>query len=315
MRAPSFMNILGSKRGTTSLIFICSTILVILLSALFTDIGYIAYQRYKLRYDVDTIAKLGAEALCISREECIKVIESNVVKRIKGVNKLDVRISDNNREITIYTGRKLQYVFLRFFGLKDKQLESNVTAKISIVTSYKGIRPFAVEKKEIIYGEEYILSPLDPLSNKIGNDKAMGIVLLDQGKGSFETNMLYGYIKSVNIGDHIYAIKEDSAKVSTNLVEKIIQRCNHQPICTYDNHKEDCPRILVIPVVDKIDPSGKKAMTVLGFTAFFIEGIDEKLNAVNGNTALKGRFMIYTVNSDTSDEIYDFGLLGVKLIH
>lgn len=315
MRAPSFMNILGSKRGSTSLIFICSTILVILLSALFTDIGYIAYQRYKLKYDVETIAKLGAEALCISREECMKVIEDNVVKKIKGVNKLDVKISDDNREITIYTGRKLQYVFLRVFGYEEKQLESKVTAKISVVTSYKGIRPFAVEKKEILYGEEYALYPLVDLSDKTGSGRVMGIAPLDLGKGSFETNMLYGYTKSVNLGNHVYAVKDDSAKIGANLADKIIERCNHEPVCSYKSFKVDCPRILIIPVVDKIDPRGNKAMTVLGFTAFFIEGYDEKLKNANGSTALKGRFIKYTVNSDTSDGVYDFGLLGVKLVH
>lgn len=315
MRAPLFVNISGSKRGSTSLIFICSTILVILLSALFTDIGYIAYQRYKLKYDVEAIAKLGAEALCTSREECIKVIESNVVKRIKGVNKLDIKISDNNREITIYTGRKLQYVFLRVLGYKEKQLESKVTAKISVVTSYKGIRPFAVEKKELLYGEEYTLSPIEQLSDKTGNDRVLGIVPLDLGKGSFETYMLYGYTKSINSGNHVYAARDESAKIGANLADKIIERCNHEPVCSYIGYKEDCPRILIIPVVDKIDPSGNRPMTVLGFTAFFVEGYDEKLKNAGGSIALKGRFIKYTVNSDTSDGVYDFGLLGVKLVH
>ncbi len=315
MKRSLFVNILKSSKGTTSVIFICSTIVVILLSALFTDIGYIAFERYKLAKSVDLIAKLGAEAVFADREECINIIESNAVKRIKDLNKLDVKVSDNNREISLYAGKKLNYIFLKYFGVKEKQIESSVTAKISIVTSYKGIRPFAVEKDEINYGKQYYLSlDVNSQESSIVGEDTKRIVPLSLGDEEFETSIIYGYRKSVNAGRILYAMTAGFEKLNKSMVD-VYNRCKHDPPCTYENHEDECPRIFILPVVDKADFSGKNGMTVLGFTAFFVEEVENEDKSNGGIMRFKGRFIRYTVNSSTSDGIADFGLLGVKLIH
>ena len=302
------MRILGRTEGSTSIIFVCSTIIVIMLAAFITDIGYIAIERYKLSNDADFIARLGVQALSKSREECVKTIESSAVDRIRNMNMLDIKISDTNREVSLYVGRKLDYIFLKYFGMSEKEIKAKVTAKLSVATSYKGIRPFGIEKSEIEYGKQYFLNYVDIGSSK-KSANTNRLIPLNLGKGNFKTNIVYGYGIDVKIGDSIYALPNAD---SISSIKEALSKCKHEPPCTYDSNVDNCPKKIVLPVIDKADLIGKKGMKVLGFTTFFVEDL---ITDDNSSFSLKGRFLRNTIYTDTSDAATDFGLLGIKLIH
>ncbi|WP_010247426.1 TadE/TadG family type IV pilus assembly protein [Acetivibrio cellulolyticus] len=310
------INLLKNRSGSTSVIFLCSAVIIILLSAIATDIGYIAIERYKMDRVLDQIAKIGATALIVDKNECTKVIKENAVKRIDNITKLEINVSDNNREMSINIERKLDYIFLKYIGFKDKNINSRVTAKVSNVTSFKGIRPFAIPKTEINYGKQYYLSTKESkfLENN-DNGGFIRLITLNIGDGNFETAILYGLNKTVNTGKSIYALDQSDFSRGNESIDRLIKKCDREPSCTYENYEVDCSRIIVLPVVDKAEASGKKAMVILGFTAFFIENVSVDKEKNKESIELKGRFIKYTVNSSTSDGIPDFGLLGVKLKH
>lgn len=314
MKTVSIFKVLKGSKGSTSVIFICSVFIIILLSALVTDIGYIAFERYKLSRSVDSIVMSGAEALTDSREKCIELIKNNVAKSINDIKDMDVRISDNNREISLYVTKDIGYIFLRYIGFNDKQIESRVTAKLSNVTSFKGIRPFAVEREDLLFGKQYYLTTSKAISGESGDIRVRRLIPLDIGNESFETALIYGYRKKVNIGNVIHSYTDNSFKIDGNSFAELIKRCKHDPPCTFENHVDGCSRIIVLPVVEKNDSSESNSMKVIGFTTFFIEDGNRQENN-EGSIALKGRFIRYTVNAMTSDGMPDFGLLGVKLIH
>mgnify|MGYP000005854720 CR=1 FL=1 len=304
------INLLKNIRGSTSLVFICSAFIIILLSAILTDIGYMAFERYKMDRSLDNIAKKGAKALLISKNECVKVIQEDVAKRIKNITKLDINVSENNREMSINLEREIDYIFLKYIGFSDKKIDSRVVAKISNVVSYKGIRPFALPKKELIYGKEYWLF-LDKES-QYERDDILEIMPVDIGKGNFETGILFGFNKTVHTGDNLTVFTQIDFSNASKNIEELIKKCKRIPKCTYDNYDADCSRIIILPVVDKIEDSAEKSMKVLGFTSFFIEDTELENEDV---LKIKGKFIKYTVKSNTSDGVSDFGLLGVKLMH
>ncbi len=308
-----FLELLKNKRGSTSIIFICSAIFIILLSAVATDIGYMAFERYKMDKVLDGIAEQGAKALLINKNEGIKVIKQNAVKGIKNMTKLDINVSDNNREMSINLERKIDYIFLKYIGFSDKKINSRVTVKVSNVTSYKGIRPFAVPKGEFVYGKQYCLSLNNEKEYKNSEEEAvLSVIPINIGSGNFDTGILFGFNKTVRTGDSLNEMSEIDFLTATKSAKKLIEKCKRVPGCTYDNYESDCSRIIILPVVDNIEVYGEKSMKVLGFTAFFIEDCDfEDRDAL----IIKGKFIKYTVKSSTSDGIPDFGLLGVKLMH
>ncbi len=309
------IKLLRNRNGSTSVIFVCSTVIIILLSAIVTDIGYIAIERYKLDRVVDRIAQMGATALIADKSECIKVINENAAKSISNITKLDINVSDNNREMSINIERKLDYIFLKFIGFNDKKINSRVTAKVSNVTSYKGIRPFAIPKTEIKYGKEYCLSTAgDKAFQKTEYSNYLRLIPVNIGSGNFATGILYGFNKAVNTGERIYELSQSDFKDGNESINKLIEKCKRQPPCTYDNYDNACSRIIILPVVDIGGKSSENSMIVMGFTAFFIEDVSMSEEKDKG-IEIKGRFIKYTVNSITSDGIADFGLLGVRLKH
>lgn len=315
VKGARFIKLLMNRKGSTSVIFVCSTIIIILLAAFVTDIGYIAIERYKLDRVIDRIAQMGAKALIVSKDECIRVINENAVKSISNISKLDINVSDNNREMSIIIERKLDYIFLKFIGFKDKKINSRVTAKVSNVTSYKGIRPFAINKTQIEYEKEYCLTTAgDKAFQKSNYSNYLTLIPVNTGSGNFATAILYGYNKAVYTGEVVYELPQSDLKDGNESISKLIEKCKRQPACTYDNYDYSCPRIIVLPVVDIDDKSKEDRLVVMGFTAFFIEDLSINKEDDRG-IEIKGRFIKYTVDSNTSDGIPDFGLLGVKLKH
>lgn len=310
------ISLLNNRRGSTSFVFVCSALIIILLSAMVTDIGYIAIERYKMDRLLDRIAEQGANALLVDKNEGIKVIKENAVKSINNITKLDINVSDNNREMSINLERKIDYIFLKYIGFDDKRINSRVTAKVSNVTSYKGIRPFAVPKSEIKYGKQYYLSILEGKQYKTSKEENfLRLIPVNIGNGNFETGIMFGLNKTVQTGDNIYALSKIDFLSVNKSIDRLTEKCNKIPACVYDNYELDCPRIIILPVVDNIEVSGKKAMKVLGFTAFFIEGGNFDGDDNKEYVGISGKFIKYAVNSITSDGIPDFGLVGVKLMH
>ena len=196
MKRRTIFNILKETKGSTSLVFICSVVLIVILSAIITDIGYVAYERYRLSKNVDSIVMSGAQTLADNREKCIESIKRKVSAKIRGTSNMDISISDNNREITLYVKKDIGYIFLRYIGFKDKQIESRVTAKLSNITSFKGIRPFAIERKELPFGEQCKLTNSSDAINKDNDDvQVLQIIPLDTQNESFKTSFVYGYRK------------------------------------------------------------------------------------------------------------------------
>ena len=205
--------------------------------------------------------------------------------------------------------------FLRYIGFKDKQIESRVTAKLSNITSFKGIRPFAIERKELPFGEQCKLTNSSDAINKDNDDvQVLQIIPLDTQNESFKTSFVYGYRKKVHLSMSLYAVSGGSLNIDENSVDELINKCRHSPLCSYEKHAHGCPRIIILPVVEKEDLSIDGAMKVVGFTAFFVEG-GNVAKGIRDTITLEGRFIRYTVNASTSDGMPDFGLLGVKLIH
>lgn len=310
------IKLIRSKRGSSTVIFVCSAVIIILLSAVISDIGYIAVERYKMDRIVDRLAEVGVTAMITDRDECEKLINENAVKSIKNITKLNVKVSDNNREMSINIERKLDYIFLKYIGFMDKKIASTVTVKVSNVTSYKGIRPFAVVKSDIEYGKQYYLSTNKEKPPKVSKEvNFLRLIPINIGKESFETGIIYGINNTVHSGDRIYALPQGDYEGKSKSLDKLIEKCNREPACTYDNYEAGCSRIIIMPVVDREEVSAEKEMKILGFTAFFIEDDNYADGKDKEGIELKGRFIKYTVKSSTSDGVPDFGLLGIKIKH
>ncbi|TYQ12968.1 UNVERIFIED_CONTAM: hypothetical protein Cloal_4011 [Acetivibrio alkalicellulosi] len=299
------MSVFKNSKGSTSVIFISSIIVVVLISAFITDIGYIAIERYKFSKDLNSIVSSEMGKFIQGDEKITDNIIKEINKKYTSITNVDIKVSENGREMTLYADRNLHYIFLKHLGFIVKPIDFRVTAKGSNVNSYRGIRPFALIKTEIDFEKERYLSFI---INEEDNKKMFHkIVPLALGKQSFNSNIIHGYWERINVGDTVTPYSGEIIDIDS--VDRLMSGCKNTPYCTYDNYKDGCSKIIIIPVVEELEDSIK----VIGFSAFFIE--EGNFDKQTGNVTLKGRFIRYIVNETISDGIPDFGLLGVRLIN
>lgn len=296
---------LKENKGSTPVIMICVSIIIILAAALLTDIGYAALERFKLKENAGAVAEEGAEILANNREKAVEYMKLSAVRKVNDLNALDIRVSDNNREITVSMGKPFKYIFLSLLGFSGKDIKANITVKLSPVNAYKGLRPLGVTRESLVFDKKITLSD----KQNQGTD-VTSILPIDYGSGSFETDIVYGNRKLFHIGDKVNILSKDVAEEVYEGIGNLIKKCGHQPTCTYDNFVRGCSRIIVLPVVEKAGGIDADSVSILGFTSFFVE--DSRMDG--NNVSITGSFIKYTAKSVTNDGAADFGLLGVRFI-
>ncbi|MCX7708850.1 MAG: hypothetical protein N2484_03275 [Clostridia bacterium] len=294
-----------STKGSSSIVVVCSAVMILLTAALVTDIGYAAFERYKLSKGAKEVAKIGAAELIKNRETAVRMMKENAVQKVSSLSEMDIKISDNHREISIRLGKPFEYIFLGYAGIQSKELKEGVTARLSGISQYKGIRPFAVEKQNFRFDQDFILS-----NQKSERPNSIRIRELDLGNGDFESSILYGFRKNLKAGNGVYPLNEFSKEQTEQCIKQLLDKCKHKPRCTPENYQRDCSRIMILPVVGKLQDENQEIMKIEGFTAFFIKNT----NTTKQGLVLEGRFLKYTVDSRINDAVPDFGLMGIELI-
>jgi len=293
----------NKNRGNTSIVILCTIIIIILLSAVITDIGYSAVMRYQLANGARMTALKGAELLAVDKTKAEESIRAFAVSKVRDLNRLEIKVSGSGKELTVSMGRSFDYIFLKHIGFKRKQICSRMTAKLSSISSYKGIRPFAVESRYLVMGKRC------ELTNKVENEsKTIPFTAIKLGDDTYSTDIIYGYGKKVSIGDYYYTMEGDNDTEKESLLHTL-ESCTHKPGCTYLEYNKSCPRLMVVPVVQSRDEEIKR-VCVIGFSTFFMESMESS----NDSLRIKGRFIRQIVDSDTSDDISDFGLMGIRLV-
>lgn len=299
-----FCSLMKSNKGSTSVIIICITIIIVLISAFVVDVGYVTYERYKLVYNAKLTARAGAEILAENKDNDADFIRNYAVKKVGDLNNLEIKISSDKRELSVYMERPFEYIFLRLIGFKGKQLKASVTARLSNVATVKGLRPMAVEKQDFPYERPCELSDADVPGT-------IKFVPLDFGSNEYRTSIMYGYRKKVFVGENLFALQGDVSEVTNDCVRLLAERLGEDQESAEGVYSRKGSRIIILPVVDRIDSTGNDEVKVIGFTAFYIDSCSMK----DGHNFIDGKFIKYIVDSETSDGAADFGLSGVKLYY
>lgn len=293
-----------NQKGSSMILFVGSFVLLLGITALVTDIGAILLEREKLHNATDAAALAGVQQINKGNDIVI-----NTVKYYAGLNQIDpsnltILIDNEKKNISVQTNKKIQHYFAKVLGINDYTINVESKAKASAMTSYKGIKPLAVLQQNFIYNAQYILKEDagDGLSGNYG-----ALALGGNGADVYRKNLLNGYLGTVSVGDTLITETGNITQATRQGIESIISFDRES---TYYNFKQDSKRLIIIPVVNTLDVSGKKPITVLGFAAFFLEGTLGN----GGHTEIVGRFIRYATWGDCSDSQTDYGLSGIKLI-
>lgn len=298
------MNGIDNEAGVTQVIVVFAMIALLGASALVIDAGAMMAKRIQFSNTVDAATLAGVMELPTQPNKAIQLAGEYVVAN--GFDLVDVTISvgDNDRSLTVVGNRRHDFYIAPILGIRETTLTVRAKAKIGPSKSATGVRPFGIDNQNLIYGDQVVLKE----GGGDGENGNFGAVAFDDsfGASTFRYNILYGHNGEIEIGDIIDTEPGNMAS-SISTVNEVL---GSEPYARFDNYNPDSERVWIIPVLDDMDVSGRDAVTVVGFAAFFIEEI--KKNA--GEAEVTGRFIEFTTSGEISDTAPDIGVYAMKLI-
>lgn len=293
-----------SKTGSSIVIFALALSIFIIMAALVADLGVFFMEKANLTNSVDAATLAGAQELVTNISNVDNIVQSYISKNDANLKSIESTIDSDNRGIEVTAVKNVSFYFAKVIGYNNKDLTSIAKARVENITSLKGIRPIAIVQQTFTYGKLYTLKEGGGGGNT-GNYAPIDV----GGSGSkvYEDNLLNGYSGTINVGDILYTETGNMAGATQTAVQQLVNQSSD----TYDNYSLNCPRVLFLPVVNTLTVNGKKAIQVLGFATFFLEGFTQDSN---GRADVLGRFITYCMNGQTSSTTTDFGTYGIKLV-
>lgn len=303
---------LKNKSGNSAIIFLMLATMLIGMLAFVTDAGMMYLEKSRLQNAVDAIALAAMQDY--SKGESAMRAQANHYAELNNISLGDlvVDISDNNKKITVITNKNVPMYFAKIFNITNAVLQAKASAKIGTIVATDGIRPFAVGQQTFIFGETYSLKK-GATGGLTGNYGALA--LGGTGAANYKNNLQYGYHGDLEIGD-LVAIGEDMTTEPGNMAGPTYEAVRY--ILDQDTHtshdlsklEKDCPRLIVIPVVDSLDVNGRSTVKIVGFATFFLE----ETTYEGGKTEVIGKFIKTLGQGEINDIATDYGMLGVKLV-
>lgn len=294
---------LTDEKGSVLILLAGAVFVMLGMAAMVADVGIAYLDRAKLAVAADAAALAAACELPHDMEAARDVAREYAQKNGVPPDKLEIEILPDRESIRIRAEKKMSLFFGRLFSLEERDLSAVSRARAGVVSAVKGIAPLAVEKKNFIYGEKYLLKQgaqedifftyESPYHTGFFGALALG----GSGASRYEENLTYGFNKVVSVGDVLPTESGNMSNPTKRAIDNRMERCTCS--CTEENFQKNCPRILLVPVYE--DTEGKKEkikeIEVIGFAAFFVE---EVLGQGNENQIF-GYFVETTVAGEIGD--------------
>ncbi|NPV52386.1 MAG: Tad domain-containing protein [Firmicutes bacterium] len=305
-----FINIewLKDERGSAIVVIALAMIVLLSFMAFVVDAGLLYLVRVRLVNGVDAAALAGVQALPEDPQKAESLAWEFAHRNGVPDTHLAVSVSEDKREIMVEASQGVDLNFARIFGLSKAKVGAKSRARVGVVTGIRGVVPLGVEKQAFEYGERYILKygsgePEWPHSGNFGC-----LALGGRGAANYRRNLVEGYQDMLHVGDEVET-EPGNMVGPTSGIEERIAKCNHTPKCTYDNFVLGCPRLVYVPIIDSLDVHGRSKVRIVGFAAFFLEGVEGH----GGHSSVIGRFIKATADGEIG-EGEDFGLRSYKLV-
>lgn len=292
-----------SSKGNVSIILCLLIVALLGFTAYVVDIGMVYIEKIKLSNAIDAAALAAILELpnddMKAKTAAIEYLQKNDIDP----NQTTVSISADHKSIEIDGIKNVKHLFAQTIGISSSNVDAKTIAVIGPIKSVKsGLRPFAVQKYNFIYGD------LVTLKTGAGNGSQGNygaVVLGGQGANVFKVNALYGYNGTVAVGDYINTEPGNMAGVCNDIKNYI-----NSEQSTFNNFPRNSIRIWTIPLVDSLNVNGSKPILVTGFAEFYVEDVNGK----SGNVEISGRFIKFVSNGSIDMNLDDTGVYGAKLL-
>ncbi len=298
------LRLLREEKGSAMVVMVLSIAVMMGFAALVIDIGNLYLNRIRLVNMADAAALAGVQDLPNSPELAVNNAYRYAAQNGMNSDIVGVSISTNNTVVTVNVTRTVPFFFAKIFGMISTDVAARAVAGIKPITGVSDVVPFGVVKQEFIYGQTYTLK--DGAGS--GYDGNYGALALGgNGANIYRGNIENGYSGQLRIGDWVYTEPGNISGATSTGVE---YRISLDPTATFATVQAGSPRILIVPIIDSLIVNGRSEVQIVGFAAFFLEGVGGEGN----KNYVTGRFLEMVVLGDTGSGDTSYGLYGCSLI-
>ena len=299
---------LKNQEGAVAVMAAAAMVGLLGLAAVVVDAGLLYVAKARLANIADAAALAGAQELLPGRGgDPYGVARDYAAQNGLGAYPSDtIDVTCDASSVTVTVSRTLPLFFAPVYGYRSATVSATATAAAGAVAEVTGAVPLAVEKQQFIYGASYTLKEGGG-GGTTGNFDALAL----GGKGAdvYEINLAYGYSDVLHVGDWVYTKTGDMSGPTTS---GITTRLNADPTATFPPDNLNSPRVVIVPVVDSLDVNGSKPVQIVGFAAFFLEGV----GGSGSSNYVTGRFIqIPAAASITTDPNAYYGVFNIRLVN
>ena len=320
--------IFKNESGQTIMIAAVVLMMVIAVAGLVLDLGLAHIKASGLQNAADAAVYAGGSLLPIYTDDTETVTEleakvaSYIIKNgyiaddIVSIELGDV-ISDRYTSLNVVVDDYVDYTFGKTIGMQGKTVEKSAKIRIETVTRCTDMVPLGTSASEYLAAAaaneaQNIVIKYDGGDGTIG---FFGAIDLDGVKGGgaadFESWLTYGYNGYIDVGDILPVESGNMEGATIDGFTSRYESCTHfvdDGGCTSEHYVLDCPRVVILILYEM---EGTKAVSVVGFAPFILEGINGDGDIVASHIDVS----LYDFESEEVDEdTIEFGFFTPVMV-
>ncbi len=306
-RVPGIGRILADDAGDVLLLTAVSMVALCGFGAMAIDAGVVMAKHQQAQAAADAGALAGASDLLAGAQAAADTAYQYAKNNDSNAG-FTATADTSAQTVTVSGSEKVSLWLARVLGYRTSNIGVTAQAQMGTLVSGIGMVPLAVPNQQFYYGEEV------NLSQGAGSGSSGNYGFLDlsgQGANGIVTDLEHGYTVPLSVGEQV---PTETGVMAGPVKEAIDYRLNaaaNDTACqSYTTVRSDCSTMMYLPVVNTLDVNGKKHVTILGFAAFFLQGLEGS----GGQQYITGRF-IRMIRPGVLGTGTDFGLETVKLSH
>lgn len=319
-----FSRLKGNEKGNVIIIVALLMMVLMGITALVIDVGYL----YQTRRQMVTAADAGALAGVVELIESEDLNEAEVVARNYAIKnesedgQTTVNVL-NSYTVEVYTGKNVGYIFARILGFENQDVPAYAKAVYAPIIKGK-IVPFTLHIDEFKKNEPVTIKFSHHYDGDIGPGNYHALALGSPGANTYRDNIKYTYDEEIEIGDWLDTEGGNMSGPTRQGIQYRFDQCSQN--CNEGENDgmcidHDCPRKVLIPVYDelKLKPNkeepkpGNTEVQVAGFAKVFLLEVP----GTGNESIIEAKFITFVTEEEVGepgDTSIDFDVFNVKLI-
>jgi hypothetical protein len=267
------------EEGNTIVLVAFSLVALIAMTGIVMDGGKLFLTKSHLQKTANAAVLSGAQELTNQEDAVRRVVHETLEMHSEDHSLEEMQISMEDK-VSVDLTREVPLTFSKLLGFDTAPVSVHAAAELGTMGKAAGVAPLGIDEgMGLEYNIEYSLK-VDQTGVEAGN---FGVLALGgTGADMYEKNLREGYKNEIEVGDVLETQTGNIAGKTRSVIQDRIDAC---PYPEGETDHRDCPRVILIPVYEKLTTSGNqlKEVEIKGFAYFYItEPMNSKDTSITG---------------------------------